>query len=319
VINGITAFTNKTSFEIITEIKLVKELCQIMDQLYSILITNVNKTPIHNKNISSNSNIVFDFMCNLLNQVDMSEFLLNYLRIKIKIDTYQNVLKNKYTFVNTYLDLLITNINDYNNSNNTNNIFERMDIVITNKIKKMLCENLKCLNTIFNLVLLYKISNDNKTLYELNIIKKWTYSLFTSKIIPSLNCESSNIMANYDVNLIMLLFIYTNFEIENNLPLNPFENDNFLDDTQFDLKLNIKDEITLTSLLFGKFISDKYLNVSTLAYSAICKLVYLFQIDNNTNETNTFNIMNYIYIKKSANVEKEGMINVFPEFSMGEL
>ena len=311
VINGITAFTNKTSFEIITEIKLVKELCQIMDQLYSILITNVNKTPILNKNISSNSNIVFDFICNLLNQVDMSEFLLNYLRVKIKIDTYQNVLKNKYIFVNTYLDLLITNINDYNNSNNTNNIFERMDIVITNKIKKMLCENLKCLNTIFNLVLLYKISNDNKTLYELNIIKKWTYSLFTSKIIPSLNCESSNIMANYDVNLIMLLFIYTNFEIENNLPLNPFENDNFLDDTQFDLKLNIKDEITLTSLLFGKFISDKYLNVSTLAYSAICKLVYLFQIDNNTNETSTFNIMNYMCIKKSANVEKEGMINVF--------
>ena len=307
VINGITAFTSKTSFEIVTEIKLVKELCQIMDQLYAILITNVNKTPIHNKNVSRSSNIVFDFICSLLNQVDMSEFLLNYLRIKIRIDSYQTVLKNKYTFTNSYLDLLIANVNDYNSSN-MNNIFERTDIIITNKIKKMLCENLKCLNTIYDLVLLYKISKD-KTLYELNIVKKWNYSLFISKIIPSLNCESSNITANYDVNLIMLLFVYTNFEIENNLPLNPFETDNFLDDMQPDLRLSIKDEITLTSILCGKFITDRYLNVSTLAYSALCKLVYLFQVD--SNDTSTFNIMNYMYIKKSANVEKEGIINMF--------
>ena len=46
------------------EIKLIKELSQILNQLYTILISNSNRTPVHSKsaialNNSSNINMIF--------------------------------------------------------------------------------------------------------------------------------------------------------------------------------------------------------------------------------------------------------------------
>ena len=292
VINAINTFNTKTSFEHISEIKLIKELSQILNQLYTILISNSNRTPVYSKsaislNNSSNINMIFNFICSLLNQIDMSEFLLNYLRIKVKIDSSQTSTKNRYHFINIFLD--------------------KSNIISINKIKKMLCEILKCLNSIYDLLLLYKMTSD-KNIYELNVVKKWNYSLFISRTIPSSSSDSSNIMCIYDINLIMLLFIYTNFEFEHNLPMNPIENDVYFDDIASGFKLNIKQELNIENILYGKFISDTHINVSTLAYSALSRLVYLFQIENK--EKRNVNIMNYICIKKSANSEIEGVVKM---------
>ena len=291
---AMNTFGRLNTFESIAEIKLIKEISLIINQLLSILTSSANRTPILIDNMTINPSIAF--IINLLNSIEINEFLFNFLRLKVTVDQSQTSAKTRYSFSNMFLDKLIKKL--YLDMNIVNNGF------VLHHIKKMLREIMRCFVTMLDLLILFKSSKEQEILMAMKIIdivKKWDYIFFTSKTMPICVSDTSNALCAYDINMIMLFFLYANFEEDNRL---------FYDSVNEDEDHITYEDVDMKKFIYGKFQSDAEVNIASLSYMILTRFVMLFNYGKENN-VNVVNISNYLSIKKNSTREMEGIVSMF--------
>ena len=300
---AITMFGKLTSFETIHEIKIIRVISLILNNLLSILITSSNHSPILIDTFGTSSvtpSSTCTFIIGLLNQFEIMEFLFNFLRVKVYIDPSQTSPKNRYNFINMFLDKLNKKTFDISVGSNG---------FILHLIKKMLREIMRCFASMLDIVLSYKISKETEmsnTLYTIDFVKKLNYIIFITKTLPIFISDSSNSFCAYDLNMMMLLFTYANFEEENNVFYDTATNEG----NDYSLNLHIDSEVDINAFVFAKFKRDADVNVASLCYQILTKFTMLFNIAKDANNT-SINLMNCLSIKKNSSSEIEGAVNMF--------
>ena len=216
------------------------------------------------------------------------EFIFKYIGIKINDEDRHNFDYNEdkrnISFNNTYVQLYMrkNNINKDNIISNFTNL---------SYYKKMILNVMNCFNKILSLIIIYQKNEDRQEKYKENIfeinkynkiyfLNKLYLSLIENKEIPHYIYESIDEKRKYNFNIILLLFFYSLYEIENNEQLNiqrkhiinlDEEQPNDLEFFMIDLK------------------DDTHLNVCTSALNSLSKIIYIIK-DTGININNYFSL-----------------------------
>ena len=318
----INHFTQINDYLIPLNALLVSELNETMIQIMNYLEfkNNFYKTEISEvqSNIYDNKNL-YNFVIKLLmqdnkeyvidnennqfgnNNILLIDFIFKYLGIKINDDIVRNFnindVKKKLFFNNLYIQQYLSNTNiqkENYNKNNSHNI---------GCYKKMILSSLNCLNKILSLIIINakkqkENSAQNNNIYKytnINFLNRLYHNLLISKEIPNYIYESFNEKSKYNLNIILLLFFYSLYEIENNEQLIVERNN----------VINL-DEIKPSDLEFfmADLKPDSNFNVSTIALNNLCKIIYLIR-------DTGLNLNNYFILEKNSASEINSNINLF--------
>ena len=302
---------------------LVSELNETMIQIMNYLEykNNFNKVDVSEiqSNIYDNKNL-YNFVIKLLmqdnreyvieneknqyenNNILLIDFIFKYLGIKINDDIVRNFnindYKKKLFFNNLYIQqyLLKSKIQKENyNINNNYNI---------GCYKKMILSSLNCLSKILSLIIIHikqeKENNNEQSniLYKytnINFINKLNYNFLIAKEIPNYIFESIDEKRKYNLNILLLLFFYSLYEIEKNEQL-IIERNNIINIDQ--------EQPSDLEFFMADLKSDSHLNVSTSALNNIYKIIYIMK-------DSSINLNNYFSIEKNSSIEINSNINLF--------
>ena len=242
------------------------------------------------------------------NNLLLIDFIFKYLGIKINDDLVRNFnindLKKKLFFNNLYVQQYLSKNRfrkeNYNQNNNYN----------ISCYKKMILSSLNCLSKILSLIIILNkkdqsqesniddISTINPNILKysnINFINKLNYTLISAKEIPHYIYESLDEKRKYNLNIILLLFFYSLYEIEINELLN-IERKNII---------NLEEEQpTDLEFFMADIKSDYHLNVSTSALNNLCKIIYIVK-------DTGININNLFMLEKISSSEINSNINLF--------
>ena len=235
------------------------------------------------------------------NNILLIEFIFKYLGIKIDDDVIRdfniNDVKKKLFFNNLYIQQYLSNSKLKKENYNRNNSYN------IGCYKKMILSSMNCLSKILSLIIIHskqqKENNDKNNILlkytNINFINRLNYNLLIAKEIPNYIYESTDEKRKYNLNIILLLFFYSLYEIEKNEQL-IIERNNIinLDEEQpSDLEFFMAD-------LKG----DSHLNVSTIALNNLCKIIYIIK-------DSGINLNNYFMLEKNSSREINSNINLF--------
>ena len=321
----INHFTQINDFLTPLNALLIAELGDIMTQIMNYLEFKNNNHKIEimevpNNNIYENKNLV-NFVIKLLMQDNkeyvvedesrqngigsgnllLLDFIFKYIGIKINDDGINNLNINEgrrniiyhNSFVQMYLDSNKINITS-EKANNSYNM---------SCYKKMILNSLNCLNKILSLILIVNKKKDNdkenqNIIYKYNnisFINKLNYKFIEAKEIPHYIYESIDDKRKYNLNIILLLFFYSFYEIEKN------EQITYMRKYIFDLE---EDQPSDLEFFTGDIKPDSHLNVSTLSLNILSKIIYIIKDTGN-------NINNYFTLEKITSTDLNTNINLF--------
>ena len=301
---------------------LVSELNETMIQIMNYLEFKNNFYKINVSEIQSNiydNKNLYNFVIKLLMQdnkeyvmdndnnqygnknILLIDFIFKYLGIKINDDIVRNFnindFKKKLFFNNLYIHQYLSKRkiqkDNYNRNNNYN----------IGCYKKMILSSLNCLSKILSLIIIHnkqeKENNDHSnTLFKyinINFINKLNYNFVIAKEIPNYINESIDEKRKYSLNIILLLFFYSLYEIEKNEQL-VIERNNVIDLDQ--------DQPSELEFFMADLKADSHLNVSTVSLNNLCKIIYIMK-------DSGININNYFIIEKDSSIEINSNINLF--------
>ena len=165
----------------------------------------------------------------------------------------------------------------------------------------MILSSLNCLSKILSLIIILnkkdqsQESNIDDISTIINFINKLNYTLISAKEIPHYIYESLDEKRKYNLNIILLLFFYSLYEIEINELLN-IERKNII---------NLEEEQpTDLEFFMADIKSDYHLNVSTSALNNLCKIIYIVK-------DTGININNLFMLEKISSSEINSNINLF--------
>jgi hypothetical protein len=130
---------------------------------------------------------------------------------------------------------------------------------------------------------------------QINFINRLNYNLLIAKEVPSYIYESIDEKRKYHLNIILLLFFYSLYEIEKNEQL-IIERNN--------IKNLEEEQPTDLEFFMADLKSDTHLNICTIALNNICKIIYIIK-DTGISLNN-----NFILEKNSAS-EINSNVNLF--------
>ena len=321
----INHFTQINEFLTPLNALLIAELGDIMTQIMNYLEFKNNNHKIEileaqNNIIYDNKNLV-NFVIKLLMQDNkeyviedenrqngigsgnllLLDFIFKFIGIKINDDGVNNLNINEgrkniiynNSFVQMYLDSNRRNINS-ESANNSYNM---------SCYKKMILSSLNCLNKILSLILIVNKKKDTdkenqNIIYKYNnisFINKLNYKFIEAKEIPHYIYESIDDKRKYNLNIILLLFFYSLYEVEKN------EQIINLRKYIFDLE---EDEPSDLEFFVGDIKPDSHLNVSTLSLNTLSKIIYIIK-------DTGININNYFTLEKITSTDLNTNINLF--------
>ena len=321
----INHFTQINEFLTPLNALLIAELGDIMTQIMNYLEFKINNHKIEileaqNNIIYDNKNLV-NFVIKLLMQDNkeyviedenrqngigsgnllLLDFIFKFIGIKINDDGVNNLNINEgrkniiynNSFVQMYLDSNKGNINS-ESANNSYNM---------SCYKKMILSSLNCLNKILSLILILNKKKDTdkenqNIIYKYNnisFINKLNYKFIEAKEIPHYIYESIDDKRKYNLNIILLLFFYSLYEVEKN------EQIVNLRKYIFDLE---EDEPSDLEFFVGDLKPDSHLNVSTLSLNTLSKIIYIIK-------DTGININNYFTLEKITSTDLNTNINLF--------
>ena len=235
---------------------------------------------------------------NLHSLINM-EYFFKFLKIKINDKNILNSMNNsdynpnKYIYFNNiYVQEYLNSIPDNENYNKYENNYN------ISCYEKMILSSLHCLNQMFSLLILCKENKSYNFYNKINLISKLKYSFVDTKDLPHYIYESFDDKKQYDLNIIVLMLLYSLYEHNKNRRL--------VKDWKL-YQLNQIDQNLLPPILeyFTKDIPmDKYSNISTMALNNLSQIIYLIR-DNN------INILNYLTLQKISSIDSDQNINIF--------
>ena len=303
---------------------LISELGDIMTQIMNYLEFKNNnyKTEIleTQNNIYENKNLV-NFVIRLLmqdnkefliedenrqngtgtNNILLIDFIYKYIGIKINDDGINNLNINegrrKIFYNNTFIQLYLDNNKIIKNNENINDIYN------ISCYKKMILSIMICFNKILSLIILVnkKKENDkeNKNIFyrynKINFINKLNYKFIEEKEIPHYIYESIDDKRKYNLNIILLLFFYSLYEIE--------KNDQLVSERRHIINLD-KEEPSDLEFFMGDIKTDTYLNICTIALNSLCKIIYIIK-------DTGININNYFTLERITSTDLNTNIMLF--------
>ena len=301
---------------------LVSELNEIMIQIMNYLEfknnyykTDVNEVQI---NIHDNKNL-YNFVIKLLmqdnkefmaenennqygnNNILLIEFIFKYIGIKINDDVVRNFKVNdirKTIFFNNlyiyeYLSKSKIQKENYNDNNNYNIAC----------YKKMILSSMNCLSKLLSLIIIHNKNEEenneqNNPTFKytyINFINKLNYNFLVAKEIPNYTFESVDEKRKYNLNIILLLFFYSLYEIENNEQLVNKRNNIINADEEKPSDLDF---------FMADIKNDSHLNICTIALNNLCKIIYIMR-------DSDINLNNYFSLEKNSSSEINSNINLF--------
>ena len=285
---------------------------EIKNNFYKIDVSEVQNNIYDNKNLNNfvikllmqdNKDYIIDNENSQYenNNILLTEFIFKYLGIKINDDIIRdfniNDVKKKLFFNNLYIQQYLSNTNLQKENYNRNNSYN------IGCYKKMILSSLNCLSKILSLIIIHnkqqKENNDQNNILlkytNINFINRLNYNFLEAKEIPNYIYESTDEKRKYNLNIILLLFFYSLYEIEKNEQLIIERNNiiNLEEEQPSDLEFFMAD-------LKG----DSHLNVSTIALNNLCKIVYIIK-------DSGINLNNYFMLEKNSSSEINSNINLF--------
>jgi len=320
-------------FDIIKDeqVKILNGIIAVLNELLNLITLSACKTQLIN---TENSNSLEKLLVFCLNSVEINKLLLPVLKTDVRIErklTHQSVLLDNYldnTCISEKIGFLEhkKNIKKLirNALRNLNLIFSNL-ISYKNLTSKQHKTNVAGFSSTTNhtgtsrLNLLEESENTLKVLQALDFIRTWHDVFFISNNFLTNEVRHGNNV--YTISLIISLFSYFQFEIENNYQ---FE---YADTIIF---FGLNDAQKLEKYLINyKNYDDKFFNVGELAVSAVNKIIVLFKFgvanqiailtgnaaeNVTTGSVKAINILNYLYLKKENSSEIDGSINLFENF-----
>ena len=297
--------------------ELNETMVQIMNYLeyknnyYKIDISEVESNIYDNKNLynfvikllmQDNNNYVIENENNQFgsNNILLIDFIFKYLGIKINDDIVRNSNVNeikKLFFDNLYIQQYLSNSKIKKENYNSNNSYN------IGCYKKMILSSMNCLNKILSLIIIHnkqeKENNEQNTspykYTHINFIKKLNYNFLIAKEIPNYIYESIDEKRKYNLNIILLLFFYSLYEIE--------KNEQLIIKRQSIINLD-EDQPTDLEYFMADLKSDSHLNVSTIALKNLCKIIYIIK-------DSGINLINHFVLEKNSSSEINSNINLF--------
>ena len=301
---------------------LISELNETMIQIMNYLEIKNNSYKIDayevQSNIYDNKNLI-NFVIKLLmqdnkdyimendnnqmgnNNILLIDFIFKYLGIKINDDIVRNFnindMKKQLFYNNIYIQQYLAKSRIQKENYNRNSSYN------IGCYKKMILSAMNCLSKILSLIIIHnKQERENKEqknipykYTHINFINKLNHNLLISKEIPSYIYESIDEKRKYHLNIILLLFFYSLYEIEKNEQL-IIERNN--------IKNLEEEQPTDLEFFMADLKSDTHLNICTIALNNICKIIYIIK-DTGISLNN-----NFILEKNSAS-EINSNINLF--------
>ena len=300
---------NETMIQIMNYLEFKNNYCKID-------VSEVQNNIDDNKNLCNfvikllmqdNKEYVFDnqYMQNGNNNILLIDFIFKYLGIKINDNIIRNFNINEMKKKLFYNNLYIHNYLEKNRIQKEN--YNRNNSYNIGCYKKMILSSMNCLSKILSLIIIHnkqekeKENNDEKNnllkYTNINFINRLNYYLAISKEIPNYIYESIDGKRKYNLNIILLLFFYSLYEIEKNEQLIINKNNNIIDIEEDEQPIDL-----------GFFMVDlknnSHLNVSTIALNILCKILYIIK-DNGINLNNNFTL------EKNSASEINSNINLF--------
>ena len=235
------------------------------------------------------------------NNILLIDFIFKYLGIKINDDIVRNFnindMKKQLFYNNLYIQQYLVNSKIQKENYNRNSSYN------IGCYKKMILSAMNCLSKILSLIIIHnKQDKENKEpkymLYkytQINFINRLNYNLLIAKEVPSYIYESIDEKRKYHLNIILLLFFYSLYEIEKNEQL-IIERNN--------IKNLEEEQPTDLEFFMADLKSDTHLNICTIALNNICKIIYIIK-DTGISLNN-----NFILEKNSAS-EINSNVNLF--------
>ena len=236
------------------------------------------------------------------NNILLIDFIFKYLGIKINDDIVRNFnvndIKKKLFYNNLYIQQYLANSRIQTENYNKNNSYN------VACYKKMILSSMNCLSKILSLIIIHnKQDKENEDqnkiiLYKfnnINFINKLNYNLVIAKEIPNYIYESIDEKRKYNLNIILLLFFYSLYEIENNEQLNIERN----------MIINLEEEQPSDlEFLMADLKADYHLNISTIALNNLCKIIYIIK-------DTGISLNNHLILEKNSASEINSNINLF--------
>ena len=320
---AVNNFSSIHSFETLDEPKLIKILFQIMSNILLILINNCNidKRIILEENIEINQDISINNMSednisnlnnNLYNSKDeVISFIISLLNQEGQLNGIQNQGNDLFLLdlIFRILTIKFYNNNSLNNLSNdymyafANMFLEKLEkkyqnvyspLECSSYLRKMFVSIFFCLKQILNLCIIVQLNPKSK-ISECSIIKNFSYCFYNNKEIPKYLTESTKLIDQYEINLLLILFIYSNYEKIHNLI--------------FEYRGELKSIFYLNSVTMQDYIcdpstNDSDYNIASLCFDCLTKLIFLLKDVN-------VNIMNSLTLRKINSNEIDSRINLF--------
>ena len=320
---AVNNFSSIHSFETLDEPKLIKILFQIMSNILLILINNCNidKRIILEENIEINQDISINNMSednisnlnnNLYNSKDeVISFIISLLNQEGQLNGIQNQGNDLFLLdlIFRILTIKFYNNNSLNNLSNdymyafANMFLEKLEkkyqnvyspLECSSYLRKMFVSIFFCLKQILNLCIIAQLNPKSK-ITECSIIKNFSYCFYNNKEIPKYLTESTKLIDQYEINLLLILFIYSNYEKIHNLI--------------FEYRGELKSIFYLNSVTMQDYIcdpstNDSDYNIASLCFDCLTKLIFLLKDVN-------VNIMNSLTLRKINSNEIDSRINLF--------
>ena len=126
------------------------------------------------------------------------------------------MMSRKNYFLIIYIQQYLSNTNLQKENYNRNNSYN------IGCYKKMILSSLNCLSKILSLIIIHnkqqKENNDQNNISlkytNINFINRLNYNFLVAKEIPNYIYESTDEKRKYNLNILLLLFLYSLYEIE---------------------------------------------------------------------------------------------------------
>ena len=290
-------FTNSNIINSVNEINILKILPKIFLNILNFIILPFNNYNFNNNNFNDNKNIsnvmnINKFIIDLFNknEINLLTIIINNLLIKV----YRHE-KEEFNYINNLKEKLQKKLKFENINNNYNNNNNNYNILIEDKIDKMIYNILllfKKINTIINYLHINNISNNNNNFFNFDfILNNFKYDSHIPKIISSPILNSS---ATFEINIICLLLIYLNGENEDeyNNYYKKYKNNFNIDENNINNINNI-----FYDFIFNN-INENNINISNLIFDNIILIL-------NVLNQNKINILNFLFLINKSNYINE--------------
>ena len=286
---------------------------EIKNNFYKIDVAEVQNNIYDNKNLlnfvikllmQDNKDYVIDNDYKQIgnNNILLIDFIFKYLGVKINDDIVRNInnnnkfndIKKKLFYNNAYIQQYLANSRMQKENYNRNSTYN------IGCYKKMILSCLNCLGKILSVIIIHnRQEKENKeqknNLYKytnINFINRLNYNLLIAKEIPNYIYESIDEKRKYHLNIILLLFFYSLYEIEKNEQL------------IIDLKNLDEEQQSELEFFMIDIKSDSHLNICTAALNNICKIIYIIK-------DTGISLNNHFFLEKNSASEINSNINLF--------